>query len=396
MSFYEDISLHVLPDNEVRTRVYRSLEDRSRSSRHLSSRQKERVESLVNSDSEDLRGADVARLVIATEDPHYREIVRRQLSPELSKFPTVMTPAQESAMARVNAVRRSLNLGVLGTLLSSFLDPTIVGWSGDVAPSPVYDLARKVRTTQQVAKINSFDLAMGFAAESSAAGDDSPTGHPTAIPVHRADAFLPLSAELDQDWAGFAAQLGEMVNAAYRRMLGTALTTGTGTNEPTGILTSTAAESSPAPRQVATSAQIAADDLYGAFEALPQAARESASCAWMSSTSVATKVGKLAADDPAFDLRVGVDRRGVLLGRPYVPNDVMPGMPATSTTDGLVLIGDFAHYAVVEHVGTLLEYVPNVIDSTNNRPTGQRGYFAWARVGGGVINPNAFRLIKNQ
>ena len=42
------------------------------------------------------------------------------------------------------------------------------------------------------------------------------------------------------------------------------------------------------------------------------------------------------------------------------------------------------------------ELVPHLFDVTNNRPTGQRGWFAWARVGADSIVDNAFRLLQNQ
>jgi predicted phage gp36 major capsid-like protein len=35
------------------------------------------------------------------------------------------------------------------------------------------------------------------------------------------------------------------------------------------------------------------------------------------------------------------------------------------------------------------------VDVTNNRPTGQRGWFAYARIGGNSVNDLGFRLLVN-
>jgi len=43
-----------------------------------------------------------------------------------------------------------------------------------------------------------------------------------------------------------------------------------------------------------------------------------------------------------------------------------------------------------------IELVPHLFDVTDNRPTGQRGFFAWARAGGKQVADNAFRLLQNQ
>jgi predicted phage gp36 major capsid-like protein len=43
-----------------------------------------------------------------------------------------------------------------------------------------------------------------------------------------------------------------------------------------------------------------------------------------------------------------------------------------------------------------VEFVPMLFDVTNNRPTGQRGWFAWARVGADVVDPTAFQLLTNK
>jgi predicted phage gp36 major capsid-like protein len=43
-----------------------------------------------------------------------------------------------------------------------------------------------------------------------------------------------------------------------------------------------------------------------------------------------------------------------------------------------------------------VELVPHLVDVTANRPTGSRGWFATARIGGNFANLGGVRLLQNQ
>jgi HK97 family phage major capsid protein len=58
----------------------------------------------------------------------------------------------------------------------------------------------------------------------------------------------------------------------------------------------------------------------------------------------------------------------------------------------VLVVGDWSNYVVVDRFPSTLELIPNLFGA-NRRPTGQRGMFLWARVGGNVVVPNAFRLL---
>ena len=74
----------------------------------------------------------------------------------------------------------------------------------------------------------------------------------------------------------------------------------------------------------------------------------------------------------------------------------MPGTTTFSTsTQGYAVVGDFSNYLIARRSGMSVELVPQLFDVTNNRPTGQRGWFAYARIGGGSINDLGFRLLVN-
>ncbi len=42
-----------------------------------------------------------------------------------------------------------------------------------------------------------------------------------------------------------------------------------------------------------------------------------------------------------------------------------------------------------------VELVPQLFHTTSNRPSGSRGWFAYARIGGNVVNNSAFQILVN-
>ncbi len=60
----------------------------------------------------------------------------------------------------------------------------------------------------------------------------------------------------------------------------------------------------------------------------------------------------------------------------------------------ILTVGDLnAGYTVARRAGMSIEIVPLLMGTTSNRPTGERGFFAWARVGGGTTVDAAGRLL---
>lgn len=45
-----------------------------------------------------------------------------------------------------------------------------------------------------------------------------------------------------------------------------------------------------------------------------------------------------------------------------------------------------------ERIGLSIELIPHLFDTTNNRPTGQRGFYAYWD-SGKVVDANAFRVL---
>jgi HK97 family phage major capsid protein len=64
-----------------------------------------------------------------------------------------------------------------------------------------------------------------------------------------------------------------------------------------------------------------------------------------------------------------------------------------SSSDDVVVLGDFKNYYVVDRIGMSVAYNPLVIGA-NRRPTGEVGWFAMWRVGGDCVNADAFRMLR--
>ncbi|WP_152344883.1 phage major capsid protein, partial [Mycobacterium tuberculosis] len=66
---------------------------------------------------------------------------------------------------------------------------------------------------------------------------------------------------------------------------------------------------------------------------------------------------------------------------------------AVTATNHPLVLGDWKQFLIGDRVGSMVELVPHLF-GPNRRPTGQRGFFAWFRVGSDVLVRNAFRVLK--
>lgn len=55
-------------------------------------------------------------------------------------------------------------------------------------------------------------------------------------------------------------------------------------------------------------------------------------------------------------------------------------------------MGDFSRFVIIDRIGLTIELIPHIV-GTNHRPTGQRGLFAYWRVGSKVVDAGAFRAL---
>lgn len=398
------VNLPVDPfDSDVRTMTESAALSRSRQvldskegGAHLRSDQKEHLEKVLRTRNGDLDGDLVARLMLATENPGYRSAFQKVAASATPAF----TAEESRAIDQVRLIKRAMSIGVDsagGFAVPVLIDPTII-MTAQGSPNDILRLARVETITNDTWRgLSSAGVSWSFKAEAAAATDNSPTMAQPEVATRRADGFIPFSIEVGMDWPGFAEQMSGLLGDGYDELLAEKLTTGTnGSNEPNGLITSLQAVAA-SKREVAAAGVIAAADIYALWDLLPSRFRRAANCAWMSSTDVQNSIRQLGTVDPNFTVDITQEAIPRMFGREYPMNDFMNDDPVGTGTQPLLVVGDFRRYVVAQRAGMTVEFIPMLFDVTNNRPTGQRGWFAWARVGGGLADGGAgFRLLTNR
>lgn len=369
--------------------------DSNTGGRHLRDDQKEHLHKTLRTRNGDTDGELLGRLLLATENPHYRSAFQKIAA---SSAP-VFTPEQARAIDQVQLIKRAMSIGVDaagGFAVPVLIDPTII-MTAQGSTNDILRLARVETITNDTWRgLSSAGVSWSFKAEAAAATDNSPSVGQPEVATKRADGFIPFSIEVGMDWPGFAEQMAALLAEGYDELLAEKLTTGTsGSNEPSGLVSSLDANTN-VEVAVATAGTIAPADVYGLWAALPQRFRRAQNCAWLSSTDVQNTIRQFGTTDPNFTVDITNEAIPRMFGRQYPMNDFMQDAPSGTGTQPLLVVGDFRGYVVAQRAGMTVEFLPMLFDVTNNRPTGQRGWFAWARVGGGVVNAAGFRLLVNK
>ncbi|MER6834253.1 phage major capsid protein [Streptomyces cellulosae] len=370
--------------------------DSSMGGRHLRDDQKTQVQKVLRTQTGDTNGELVGRLLLATENPNYRSAFQKIAASQTPIF----TPEESRAIEQVQLIKRAMSIGVDasgGFAVPVLIDPTII-LTSQGSENDILRLARVETITNDTWRgLSSAGVSWSFKAEAAPAADNSPTIAQPEVPTHRADGFIPFSIEIGMDWPGFAEQMSGLLAEGYDELLADKLTTGSsGAGEPNGLVTALDALTNPANIELGTAGVISAPDIYGLWNQLPQKYRRRGTTAWLSSTDVQNTIRQLGTTDPNFTVDITQEAIPRLFGREYPMNDFMADDPAGTGTQPLLVVGDFKGYLVAQRAGMTVEFIPQLFDVTNNRPTGQRGWFAWARVGAGVVNPQAFRLLVNR
>lgn len=373
-----------------------SILERKEIAGHLSARQKDRLDTIFRTKNGDTDGELIAAFTIATSDPHYRSAFQKAAS----GLAPVFSAEEARAVQQVAYLKRAMSVGTPaagGYAVPVVIDPTII-LTAQGSENDILRLARVETITNDTWRgLSSSGVTWKFGAEASAATDNSPTIGQPEVATHRADGFIPFSIEIGQDWPGFAERMAELLGEGYSELLAEKLTTGTGADNPHGLIVRLAAQTSPdVSTELGTAATIAGSDIYDMWARLPQRHRRKSGTAWMSSTDVQNAIRQLGTVDPNFTVDITQEGIARLFGREYPMNDYMEDLPAGTGTEPLLVVGDFNGFLVAQRAGMSIEFVPMLFDVTNNRPTGQRGWFAWARVGSDVVDGTAFQVLTNK
>src|SRR6266705_1133523 len=374
---------------EARDHALRVLDDRTASA-HLRSDQKDEVERQIR------KNTDIARRILVTENEDYRTAWQKLVT----QPQPILTEAENRAV-QAYMEYRAMSDGTTtagGFGIPVFIDPSII-MTAQGTDNPFLELAKQADVnTNQWKGVSSAGVTWHFNyAEGSAVSDDSPTLAQPTVPVYMARGFLPYSIELGQDYPGFADEMATLLAAGYDELLVDKFTRGAGVSnlEPTGILTALSANTN-VRVALTTAGSVGAPDPYKVWQALPQRFRRNA--AWLMSVATNNAIRQLGTANVyhAYTVNLPQDWADTLFRRavresPYMPDNTT----STTSTIGLAVVGDFKNYLIARRGGMSVELVPMLFDVTNNRPTGQRGWFAYSRIGGGSINDLGFRLLTN-
>jgi HK97 family phage major capsid protein len=338
----------------------------------------------------DRTGSD-GRYLAAVSNPDYERAFWKRME-HGSEAVFHMTDREAEAMRRVVAAEqeRAMSVGTPsagGMAVPYALDPSII-LTSDGSANPLRELATVTTiTTSEWRGVSSAGVTATFAAEATEVGDNSPTlAQPTIIP-EKAQAFIPYSIELGMDWGGIQEELGRLLADAKDQLEASKFTLGVGHGsfEPEGLIVGATTVTT-----TVGTGLFAVADIYATQQALPP--RYSPNATWLSSNTIANTiyrfVGGASTEPPLFN-----ESRNTLLGKPW--REVSHIVSTTSTGSLPLAYGDVrAGFRIVDRVGLSVELIPHLFATANNRPSGQRGLYAYWRTSSEVVNANAFRVTK--
>ncbi len=337
-----------------------------------------------------------ARYLAAVADPDYGSAFGKLLKHPLDAMYR-MTPAEVAAVQAVTQSQseRAMSIGGSGGADGGFgvpyaLDPTIL-LSGDGTINPMRQVARVITITTDVWKgVASEGVSAHWYAESAEVSDDTPTLAQPEVTVRRASAFIPFTIEVGMDYAGLQAELGRLFADAKDSLEAQAFLDGLAAgNAPIGILAATGGLGASQKVETEGSNAFTTSDCYDLKAEIPPrfAPRSIVLGAPATFDAVYRFVGGNSDEPPILPTR-----DGAFLGLPVREWANM----ATGTADGaqILIAGDVREaYTIVDRIGMSVELVPHVFGSSH-RPTGERGLFAFWRVGAAVVNANAARFLQ--
>ncbi len=295
----------------------------------------------------------------------------------------------------------SAGLGVPG-----LVDPTMMISAG-AAGVPLFSVCSIKQTTVNVWKgISAQGMTWAYSTEGTENSDNAPSLSSPSISIHKAQGFLPFSVEAEMDYGGtggseFASEFGKLINQGYSDLLATKTMTGTGSGEPSGIFV--AMSNSTSVLTPTTDGAFGGIDVFRSWVNLPERFRPNAT--WIMSPNVAAAIRQFAANQSlsqsayfTVDLTGGTFR---IMDRPVIQTDYAPlantaTVPGTTGLANILAVADWNQsYAWVNRAGMSIEAVQHIFGGSQ-RPTGQRGFWAWSRNGGGALITNGCRVLQNQ
>ena len=382
-----DIDLARASRTEVRDAALAILD---REGGHLAARNGDHVDGLLRTRNALTDGGQIAKRMVLTENDAYRTAFMKGVTQGSPSFTADEARALDEYRAMSEGTDSEGGFGI-----PVLIDPSIVLTSGAGA-APVLDLARVVTiTTDEWKGVSSAGVSWSYDGEGTEVSDDAPTLAQPTVPVYTARGFIPYSIEVGSDYPAFAAEMRRLLDQGYIDLVANGTINGTGSSQPTGIFTALDANTN-VEVVVTTDGAFGAVDLLATWKSLPE--RYRANATWIMNTDVENEIRTFAAgaDSAYYTVDLSAGGIGTLFGRPIRTTDYAPEFTGTTGAANILVVGDFSNFLVAQRAGMSVELIPHLFATGNNRPSGQRGWFAYARHGYDSINDLGFRLLQNQ
>lgn len=332
-------------------------------------------------------GGKLSKQCLLTSSPAY---TRAWSKMAVNPHGAMLTPEEQRAVDEVRAMSLTDNAG--GYLVPFQLDPTVIITSAG-SRNDIRQFARTVVATgDKWHGVSSGAVSWSWDSEGAEVSDDATTFAQPVVDIFKAAGFVPISIEALQDEANVTAEVAKLLAFGKDSLEATAFISGNGTSQPKGIITAldgTAAEIAPT-----TAETFALADVYKTYDAVP--ARHRGNGSWLANNLIYSKIRQFDTSGGAgLWETVGNGRPANLLGRPVGEAEAMDGaFDAAATADNFVLLfGDLSNYVIADRIGMAVEFIPHLFHTSNNRPSGSRGWYAHYRVGANVVDAGAFALL---
>lgn len=342
---------------------------------------------------EDARST-IARLAIGTSSPAYLRAFSKVSNGKNNSF---LDADEQKALEAVEELRAmSLTPSAGGYLVPFQLDPTVIVTAAG-SRNDIRRVARQVVATGNVWNgVSAGAVSWSWDAEAAQVSDDAPTFAQPTIPIYMARGFVPVSIEALEDMANGAQEVAKLLAFGRDVLEAAAFAIGTGTGQPTGVVTALVAAGTPVVNS-ATTDVLAVADLYNVQGALP--ARYRAGASWLATNAFYNRARQFdTAGGSSLWAQLADDRPANLLGKPIYEAEDMDGVINAAAENYMAVFGDFENYVIADRIGMTVEFVPHLFQQTTagtgfGRPTGQRGWFAYYRTGATAVNPGAFKIL---
>ena len=330
----------------------------------------------------------IAKLTLATTDPNY---VRGFWKIAQRGNAAMLNDDEKAAIARADELARAMSLtdNAGGYLIPQQLDPTVI-ISSDGSLNQIRRVARQVIATGDVwTGVSSPAVTWSWDAEAAEVSDDATTFAAPTVPIYMARGFVPISIEAMMD-ENAGQEVARLLAFGKDTLEATAFATGSGSGQPTGIVTALAGGAQEVAS--ATTDTFALADVYSTKNGVASRYRTRGS--WLANDAIYDSVRQFTVAGGA-DVweQLQEDRPALLLGKPALEAEGMDGT-ITATEDNYAMVfGDFTDYVIADRVGMTVELIPHLFATANNLPSGQRGWFAYYRAGADSVNDAAFSLL---